>query len=145
MKLLFILLTVASSFSITHSYASETVSPAVLKSFKESFHQVKNVTWVVNNDVYKAAFDLDGQQLTAFYNADGKLLSISKKSTVQQLPVILQRDLKKLYTDYRVTEVAEITDNSKTDYYVVLENEGKKIILKSKDHVYWSVYSKTHK
>jgi hypothetical protein len=146
MKPLFILL--ASLFSLVskaENFAYADVTPVVLKSFETTFSNAKEADWTVSNNFYKVQFALDGQYISAFYNANGDLVALTRNISSSQLPVMLQVDLKKQTDKYWITELFELTNEEGTSYYVALENADSKIVLRSTDNRNWESYSKSHK
>jgi len=88
---------------------------------------------------------MDDQKLFAYYNNQGEFIAISRFISSSQLPLYLQGSLKKLYTNYWISDLFEMTTNEATDYYVTFENADAKIILKSTDGSNWSLYQKSKK
>ena len=89
MKPLFILMLALSSFSLT-SNATDVVSAKALKSFQSTFTQATEAEWTVTENYYKVQFLLNGQTISAFYNEEGKLITVSRNISSLQLPIILQ-------------------------------------------------------
>jgi hypothetical protein len=144
MKVLFILLASLGSL-FAKADPTDAVDPVVLKAFETNFSKAKEVDWTVTTNFYKAQFALDGQYINAFYNSDGALLAITRNITTNQLPVMLQAELKKETEKYWVSELFEITTEEGTSYFVALENADAKIVLKSSDSLDWESYSKSRK
>ena len=71
MKRLFTILTALSLTVSLSSFANDVkVTPQVAASFESSFKEAKEVNWTVSeNNLYKANFTMNGQYVTAFYNA----------------------------------------------------------------------------
>ncbi|MBD0332722.1 MAG: hypothetical protein ICV66_08700 [Chitinophagaceae bacterium] len=145
MKLLIITLTVLSSFFTKPTYASDDVSPVVLKAFAQSFTAAKDVSWTSSKTFYKATFELNDQYVSAFYNEEGELIAVTRNVTALQMPAVLQAELKKDYTSYWITDLFEITNEQGTYYYVTLETADSKIVLKSTSFNKWSTYKKSQK
>ena len=123
----------------------ENVSPKVLNAFKNDFNSVKSVEWTTGNDYYRAAFTFNGKHVFAFYSTDGEMLGISCYITSLDLPLILQNDLKKNYSDYWITDLFEVANNNGTSYYITLENADTKLMLKTIDSNIWTKYKKISK
>ena len=145
MKSLFILLTALFSFFAKSSYAGTTdVTPVVLRSFQQSFGKQNNVEWSVMDQLYKANFTFNGQNVTAYFNTDGEMVAVTHPIVSTELPITLQARLKKDYTNYWITDLFEVV-KSDVEYYITLENADTKVILKASPATGWSVYQKSAK
>lgn len=146
MKPLFILLTVVSSFFATTSKANnETVSPAAIKSFNRTFAGAQEVSWAYQNNLYKVSFQVSGQYASAFYDASGEMVVITRNISPLQLPVVLLASVKQQYGKQWISELIEVSDVSGTHYYITLEDADQKTILKSEGATNWLKYQKSEK
>ena len=145
MKPLLILMLALSSFSLT-SNATDVVSAKALKSFQTTFTQATEAEWTVTENYYKVQFLLNGQTISAFYNEEGKLISVTRNISSLQLPIILQTELKKEYNNYWITDLFEMSNDYGAEYYLTLEDADNKTILKSSvGSNSWTVYLKLRK
>jgi hypothetical protein len=146
MKKLFIAFSLAFYLFVTIAFASDIdVTPQVLKSFESSFVTAKNVKWSLVESLYLAEFNVDGQQISAFYDVEGKLVASARHIPVVQMPISLQSSLKSHTEGYQVIDVFELNNDDGTNYYVTIENDSKRILLKSGVNSDWSTYKKTKK
>ena len=138
---------VAVAMLVTMSaFANEkNVNPKALSAFKTEFSTAREVEWTTTPDYYRAAFDMNGQKVFAFYNTDGEFMGLARNISSAQLPVYLQSSLKKNYAGYWISDLFEIASDDQTTYYVTLENADKKIVLRSNGADSWDVYAKTKK
>ena len=145
MKLIMLTLTALISFSSFTSNAQDvTVSAAVVNSFNSAFKNAADVQWKDGGNYYKADFTMNGQYVTAFYNANAGLMAVTKNISPLQLPVTLQTSLKASYEDYWVSELFELSDEAGVSYYTTVENGDTKITLKSSGGS-WTTYKKCRK
>ena len=145
MKLILFTLTALLSFGTLKSNAQDIqVSTAVTNAFHHAFKNAADVEWKESNGVYKADFTLNGQYATAFYNADARLMAVTRNISPVQLPVTLQNNLKTAYEEYWISELFELSDESGTSYYVTVEDGDSKVILKSLGNS-WSTFKKSRK
>ena len=135
-------LTLCMSFAFA---GDENVNPKVLNAFKDEFTTAKEVEWTAGSNYYKAAFTFNGNHVFAFYNLDGELMGLTRYISSLDLPINLQKDLKKDYSDYWISDLFEVANNSGTSYYITLENAGKKIVLKAADGNDWTMFKKISK
>ena len=147
MKFLLVAITAVLSIINTKASASDEikVSAAVLTSFNSSFKNVSEVAWKTTGNFYKANFAMNGQYVTAFYDATAKLVAVTRNVSSVQLPVTLQTALKKSYEAYWISDLFELSDENGTSYYVTVENGDAKITLKSTQVNEWTVYQKSRK
>ena len=147
MKRLFVILTIALSSLTLSSFAADKgddVSPKAIKSFNSSFKNATEISWTVNENYYKANFALNGQYVSAFYDADGNMIALTRNISSLQLPIALQADLKKNYDSYWISDAMEVANNEGTSYYITLENADTQLILKSNTDS-WSSFQKQRK
>jgi hypothetical protein len=144
-----LLIVLFASLTTLISSASETpavVAPAVLKSFQSTFGAAREVRWNESSSFYKANFTLDGQYLNAFYNAEGEMVALTRSMTLNQLPVMLQAELKnKTGNKSWITDITEFATNEGTTYYATVENADMKITLRSTDNNEWMTHKKIEK
>jgi hypothetical protein len=138
-SLLFAFALICLSFT-TKAFANDIkTTPAVQQSFYAAFSNAQNVQWQTVDQLYKASFLIDGQEFSAFFDADGTLIAASRYIQTQQLPLALQIDLKKRLAAATLVELFEINKDGNTNYYATISKGGKSTILKS-DSQSWSIY-----
>ncbi len=139
------ILALAILVSSVSAFASEVnVNEKVKNAFKTEFTNASEVAWSQGDNYYKATFNYNGTYLFAFYNEEGELLALSRYISPTTLPFILQKELKKNYKGYWVSDLFEASKNSGTSYYITLENADTRIVLKSTGNS-WDMYSKHKK
>jgi hypothetical protein len=145
MKRLVLTLTIALSLISLSSFATDKeVNPAALKSFNSSFKNATEVNWTISKEYFKANFALNGQYVAAYYDAEGKLLALTRNISTSQLPIGLQVNLKKNYDGLWISDLVEITNDEGTTYYVTLENADTKLVLRS-NYQNWEKFKKQSK
>ena len=147
MKRLLVTLTIALSFISLSSFANENgndVSPRAVQSFNSSFKNATEVYWTISDNYYKVNFAMNGQYVSAFYDADGKMIALTRNISSLQLPIALQAELKKNYDCYWISDVFEMANEDGTSYYITLETADSQLILKSSGDT-WNTYKKQRK
>lgn len=129
---------------ITVSSFANPISDAQT-NFNKQFKQATNVSWSKVGDREKVCFTLDGRAVCAYYNADGKLYSITRSLLSTELPLVLSAELKESYKDFWISNVTEVANDDGTTYYATLENADYEIVLKSTNISDWSVLHKFKK
>lgn len=140
-------LVVIAMFTISATFANspETVNSKVLSSFSQEFAKATEVNWEKTETYYKATFKMNDQYMFAYYTNNGEIIGLSRNIFTSQLPLNLQSQLKKDYSDYWISELTEFAVNGETIYYAVLENGNQKVSVKSGDSREWSVLKKAKK
>ena len=131
-------------FGVNTFAADSPVIKPVLHSFQNSFSSAKEVAWTVSKDIYKAEFTFTNQRVTAYFDASGYLLGLSKNILSTQLPVLLQNSLKENYEGFWIADMVEFSSDEGTSYYATLENADSKVIIKSNVNS-WTVDKKIKK
>ena len=143
MKKLIILLAVISSSLVASDTFAQTKAPiAVTETFENSFSYVKEASWSMVADFYKAEFKVEDQSLFAYFNTDGEIVATGREITVAQLPIALQLELKNNYKDFTVTQSVEMAFNDESTYYLTIETATKKMQINSTDFGGWETYKK---
>jgi hypothetical protein len=146
MKKMMITLAMIVTLGTMSAFAGEeNVSPIVLDAFNNEFTSAKEVEWSAGSNYYKATFTFNGNHVFAFYNTEGELLGLTRYISSLDLPLPLQGDLKKNYSDYWITDLFEVANNDGTNYYITLENADSKVVLKASGNNTWKTYKKTRK
>jgi hypothetical protein len=146
MKLVIITLVALLSIVSEKSQATEIkVSPVVIRSFNSEFVNASEVKWTVADLYYKAEFIFSGQYVTAYYDENGQLIAVARNISSHELPLSLQKNLNKFYTNYWITNLFELTDESGTNYYLTLENADTRMTLRSNASLGWNLFSKQNK
>jgi len=142
-----IILTLAIALGTLSSFAAgeETVSSKVLTAFESDFVGAKEVVWASSRDYYQASFVFNGQHVNAFYNTEGSLMAMTRYISSLDLPLSLQTNLKKEYSNYWISDLFEVSNSEGTTYYITVENADQKITLKSASGENWRTYKKNTK
>ena len=126
----FMLTAVLSTFK---SYASETVVPAVImESFEHSFAHAQNITTLETSSFYRIGFTLNNTTRFVYYDLSGNLLVSACQISFDELPKVLQADLKNTYGDLEPKESYKLVNESGTEYCVVIEKGNKEITLEAR-------------
>ena len=145
MKRTLFLALISFLFSVKSFANDGIISVSVQESFNKSFKNATEVKWSTINSYYKADFTFNGQQVTAFFESDGKLIAVTRHVLSTSLPVTLQADLKKDYEDYWISDVFEVNDDQGTSYFVTLQKADVILTLKATSGSNWSEYRKVTK
>jgi hypothetical protein len=140
------ILTLAIAVCTFSAFAGETnVSEKVLKAFNTEFTTAKDVQWTAGENYFMARFQYNEKYVFAYYNIDGDLLGLSRNITTVDLPLALQTNLKKDYSNFWVSDLLEVSKTEETIYYITLENADTKIVLRAAGGGSWNQYKKIKK
>ncbi|HEY4147678.1 MAG TPA: hypothetical protein VGM41_02050 [Chitinophagaceae bacterium] len=98
--------------------APTDVSQKVLKIFKETFSNAKEVKWQELQDSYSVSFSQDGIQSKVVYDLDGNMLSSLRYYSPDRLPMNVFSKLKKKYDSRTFFGVTESATDHDVVYYV---------------------------
>jgi hypothetical protein len=134
MKKLAITLTTVVLFFATSAFTnkSDDVPGKVKNSFEKDFSNALNVTWEKNDNLYFANFSWNSSDVKAVFNADGDLLSTSRKVNIAELPLKISMALEKKYKGYKIEDNAiELISDDQTVYHFAISNDKEEIKLTS--------------
>ena len=123
----------------------ENVNQKVLDAFKNEFNTVREAEWTTGADYYRAAFVYNEKYVFAYYSTEGELLGITRYISQTDLPMNLQINLKKKYSNYWISDLFEVAKYETTSYYITVEDADTKIVLKSTGGSDWSVFKSVKK
>ena len=121
------------------------VSYLTEEQFGIDFPDATNVSFEKSKWFDEVNFTLDGKNLKAYYDLEGKLVGTTSKKLFSDIPVSAQNEIRKQYKNYQVKEVIMFDDNEYSDtdmilygsafedadnYFVRLQNGNKDIVLK---------------
>ncbi|HEY4935296.1 MAG TPA: hypothetical protein VII44_01875 [Puia sp.] len=139
-----VILSIAILLALTGtSFANNTgnINERAIASFQMEFRQASEVEWAVTNDYIMATFQMDKQVLFAYYDFQGNLIGLVHHMLTNCLPVYLQKDIKKHYGNYWVTELFQITGEEGVYYYIQLKNADETIVLSTEGTNIWHRYT----
>lgn len=142
-KMLLALVVLVSSLAVNAE--EKNVNEKVLTAFKTEFTTASQVEWTTGPNYYKASFVFNDKHVFAFYNAEGRLLGLTRNITLSELPLKLQTDLKKNYESYWISDLFEAAREEGTSYFLTLEDADTRLVLKASADNSWTVYEKTKK
>ncbi len=126
----FVLFSAITTFSAFALPGKDKVDPKAYSTFRQKFAEARDVNWVTTDNYIKASFVLNEQQMFAFFSRNGEMVGISRNIASNQLPIILQTQLKK-YKDGWITDLIEFSTAEQTTYYATIENADETTVLKS--------------
>jgi len=102
--------------------AVNNVSNFTMKSFTSDFGENSIVSWT-KTDLYNlATFNKDGQDMTAFYDFNGRLLGSSVNKLFEDLPLRGQKSISNSYGKYAVQSVILYDFKNQSDLQMILSN-----------------------
>jgi hypothetical protein len=125
-----VILTVVTVFAINTVFAQKVkeseVPAAVKSSFQNSYKGAKAEKWEKEKDGnYEAEFDWNKAEMSANFNADGKLIQSEQEIKTTELPKTVSDYVTKNYAGYTISEAAKITDAAGAISYEAEVKKGK--------------------
>lgn len=149
MKKMFIMLCVAVALISGHTVwaHTETEASARLKTaFSKSFTKVSDLKWYTDdNKLFTAKFNVNGTSVSAYFDANGKLLATRRYITEAQLPMAVSNSLRKRYPKDKIRTAVEFEADSNTVYYVTLEGAGTWTVVRSSNTGQLTVHQRLKK
>jgi hypothetical protein len=123
------------------AYVSE-ISKA---NFYKDFGVLSNVVWTRSDYFDEAHYSNNGKEMKAYYDEDGNLVGTTSIIAFEELPVIDQKNVKKIYKDAVPGKVVFYDDNELNDtdmilygtqfddqdlYFVEMSQGAKKFVLR---------------
>jgi hypothetical protein len=136
-----IVLTTAFLMSVSVMFAQDVkpVPAYIVKELHTEFTNVSNLQWKTVDQFYKASFITDGTALDVFYSGDGTLAAVARKLTVDQLPLVLAKEVKEKAMKHTISELFELLTDKGTEYFLIINNEKETKRFRSEGQ-YWTRY-----
>ncbi len=101
-----------------------SVNFKIVQTFEQEFGNVQSVQWdVTANNLVKASFNLEGENVCAFFDEQGYYVASTVCLTEEQLPFKLRNALQNKYKSAQIAEIIELR-NGENDGYFILIKEG---------------------
>ncbi|HEY0610252.1 MAG TPA: hypothetical protein VGD35_11365 [Chitinophaga sp.] len=149
MKKMFLMLCVAAALCVNTVWAHSTETEASSKlkaALSQTFAAATHVRWYTeDNKFFTAKFMMGETVVSAYFDADGNLLSTRRYISEEQLPLAVTTKVQKRYPNHKVRSTVEFDASNVTTYYVTLEGDDNWIVLKSDSNGQLSVYQRLKK
>lgn len=131
MKKIFVIAALVAGFTATAANNPDKVTERVLRAFKETFKQAREITWHNYADYYQANFKQDEIQVRAQYSDDGTLLKTIRYYGEEQLLPNIVAKLKSKYSGKDIQGVTETSSNDEVSFVINLKDKDHWYIVKS--------------
>ena len=111
-----------------------------LTSFQRDFKSASDVSWSETPRFMRVNFHFDKQNLYAYYDIQGNLIGLVHHMLTTSLPEDLQKQIKKEYSGYWVSELFQVTFEDATYYFIELKNADETIVLTTEGSERWHTY-----
>jgi len=140
---LFLTAAVSSGFAANNEEVK--INGEIRTAFQKDFQNGQIIGSEARKNFTKLTFKMNGIVLFAYYSETGQLLAVTRNILSTQLPIALQMNLKKDYSNYWITDLFEINGDGQNCYYITMENADTKLTLRSNGDDTWDVYEKSDK
>lgn len=117
--------------SVATYAAPPEISEKVLKAFKETFSNAKDVSWDEFDNYYAVKFKDTEIDTRVKYDKEGNIMQTTRYYFEQQLPPFICAKVKKRYAGKKIFGVTEVRSDSELTYYIVLEDDKNWTTIKS--------------
>jgi hypothetical protein len=150
MKKMFLMLCVVAALlsgTTVWAHSTETEASSKLKAaLSQTFSTATHVRWYTeDNKFFTAKFMLGETVVSAYFDAEGNLLSTRRYISEEQLPLAVTTKVQKRYPNHKIRSTVEFDASNVTTYYVTLEGEDTWIVLKSDSNGQLSVHQRLKK
>jgi hypothetical protein len=121
---------------------SDNVNPQAVNEFNRTYANAQNAKWESLGSYLKVTFNMDGQQMFAYYRENGEQFAVTRNILSTQLPISLATALKAKCDTQWLTELFEISANGETSYFATLYSADQITVLKANSSGNWSVFKK---
>lgn len=99
------------------------VSSKAKFQFAKDFPGVSVVQWERLDNFDEATFEMSGQPMSAFYDANAELVGTTSIKTFAELPAKARRILAEQYKDYKIGDILFFDDNEQNETDMILYNQ----------------------
>ncbi len=139
-KIILSIAIVLALFSTSFAKSSNAHTELAALSFSKDFRHATQVSFAETNHFVLATFQQDKETLFAYYDFQGTLVGVVHHILTSSLPEDLQKDIKKNYGNYWVSELFQVTSDEGSYYYIQLKNADETIVLSTEGTNGWHKY-----
>ncbi len=132
---------VLALFSTAFANYPDKATDRATASFHKDFIRVATLQSEVINNHVRFTFQENNETRYAYYDFQGNLVGVVQHMLTSSLPDDLQKEIKKHYSNYWVTELFQVTTENGVNYYIQLTNADETVVLKSEDGFGWQRYT----
>lgn len=105
------------------------VASSLQAKFENTYAGATNVTWTVTDKFQKASFNLDGVQMTAFYDLNNDYVATTHATKADKLSAVALERIAKTYKGYEIGKVIAYDNGSKV-LFVDLKKGEKEVLVR---------------
>lgn len=141
-----LLLVAAIMGAMSVSAFAAPINSKAMQNFSKEYANASHVTWTAAENYTKASFVWNNQTMWAYYDENGDYIGVGRAIDLKSLPLDATKTLKERYAKYTPTEAVEFDDaGDSVNYYVSMENNKQKIILKISSNGDVGIFKKIRK
>ena len=127
-------------FSAAFANYPDKATDRATASFHKDFISVSALRSEVINNHVRVTFQENNETRFAYYDFQGNLIGVVQHILTSDLPNDLQKDIRKHYSNYWVTELFHVSTEEGEYYYLQLTNADEIIVLSSDGSYGWHRY-----
>ena len=140
-KIILSLAIVLALFSTSFANRPNGVTYRAQASFLKDFQKASEVKWTIKDNYMMATFCMDQETFFAYYDYQGNLIGLIHHILTSSLAPELQKDIKKHYGNYWVSELFQVTTEEGVFYYIQLKNADETLVLSAEGNNGWHRFS----
>ena len=105
-----IIIALMANFAVAQKMNAKDVPAMVTSAFAKMYPAIKEPKWVKEDADYEAEFDLNKNETSATFDANGNLKEVEVEIEVSALPQKVRDYVLKNYPDKKIKEASKITD-----------------------------------
>ena len=127
-------------FSAAFANYGSDITDRATASFHKDFIRVSEMRSDIINNHVRVTFKENNETRYAYYDFQGNLIGVVQHILTSALPEDLQKDIRKHYSNYWVTELFQVTTEEGVYYYIQLTNAEETVVLNSEGNYGWQRY-----
>jgi len=145
MKTFFFIISILTGNFFNQAFAANNDRNPGADDFRVRFEKATEVQWVSAGELQKVRFTLDGQVSTAYYDAEGHLVALTRQIKANELPAALQSSLRTEMGGRWISDLFVVETGTASHYYVTLENADQKMVLQALNGRKWTRFQQAEK
>src|SRR6185436_9933151 len=107
-QLIFVLLCAAllSNSAYAQEIKADKIPSAVSSAFKSKFPAATKTDWEMEDGNYEAEFKMNGEEMSANFDKEGKWIETETEIKVSALPGLVSAALKKEFPDWKIEKAS---------------------------------------
>ena len=104
---------------------------AAQQSLQQLYGTVENLQWSqVKDNMLRADFSVEGEQITSFFEPDGRFVATTCTKKLEQLPALVRKVVKNKFEGHEIISIVSYTNESDEAYFVEIRDGDKRKVFR---------------